>query len=146
MLRRRPPSAGRSRTSGRGHRTSGGPDGVGHRPGGSLQCLQRDVPGEPVRDDHIGLAGEEIAALDVPDEPDPGRIGEGLVRLDHVDPPLLLLLPDGEQRDPRLSTPRTARQNAGAEERELDQVLRADDRCGPHPGRRAARSRGGTGI
>ncbi len=110
----------------------GGANRIRHRPRGPLQGLQGDVPGEAVGDDHVGLPAQQVPTLDVADEADSLSLGQSLMRRDHVLAPLLLLLADGEQRNPRA----LGAQNGGAEgrpeERELDQVLRA------HVGVRAA--------
>ena len=101
LARRRAERGPQQQPAGGGQRAraSRGAHRIGDRPGGALQGLQRDVASEPVGHHHVGLTREQVAPLEVADESDPLRPGQGLVGLDHIGPALLLLLADGEQGD-----------------------------------------------
>ena len=102
----------------------------GHGPRSALHQLQRDVAGEPVGDDHVGGPLGDVPALDVADEVDPVSLAEQVVGGDHVGGALARFLADAEQPDPRSLDAEHRFAEGGAEEGELDQVLRADDDVG----------------
>ena len=62
-----------------------------------FEQLQRDVAGEPVGDDDVGGAREQLARLRVSREADPGGLAQQRVRLDRQLVALLGLLADREQ-------------------------------------------------
>ena len=69
------------------------------RPDRPLECLQRDVPREPVGDDHVARTLEQQPSLDVATEVE--RAGrQQLVRLQGQLVALLVLLADREQTHP----------------------------------------------
>ena len=87
----------------RGHR--GAQLGRGE-PDRALQRLQRDVPGEAVGHDHVDLAGQQVAALDVAREAQRERAvrriaGQQLVRAPGELVSLARLGPDRQQPHPR---------------------------------------------
>ena len=97
--RRAPGAAGAPPAAASGPERAAAANRVGDGARRALQRLQRDVAGEAVGDDHVGLSREQVAALEVADEADPLGAGERLVGLDHVGAALLLLLADREQGD-----------------------------------------------
>ena len=67
----------------------------------ALEQLQRDVAGEAVGDDDVGRAAQQVAALGVAGEVEPGRVAQQRVRLERQLVALLGLLADREQAHAR---------------------------------------------
>ena len=85
--------------------------------------LQRDVAGEAVADDDVGVAVEQVAGLDVADE----RQAAGLERAERLAGQLIALqrfLADRQQADPRRRPPERDLGVGAAHRRELAQVRR----------------------
>ena len=103
--------------------------------------LQRDVAGEAVADDHVGVAGVDVAPFDVADEVD-RRVLEQLVRLARQIVALALFLADREQADARRLEPERDARVGRAHHRELHEMRRtaADGGAGveQHRGRSCA--------
>src|SRR5579884_267770 len=71
----------------------------------ALEELERDVSREPVGDDHVGGASEQVAALDVAAEVEAVFVAEQPVRLERELVSLLVLLADREQAQRRARDP-----------------------------------------
>ena len=114
-----------------------------------LERLQGDVAGEPVGDDHVGVAREQVAALDVAAEvelPAPSPASAACASTTSRRS-LLRLLADREQDHPRALDPEHGAAERGAEIGELDQVAgraprRSRRRRAAAPGARRGRGRG----
>ena len=101
----------------------------GGEAGGALERLQGHVAGEAVGHDHVDLAGQQVAALDVAGEADRQaavrRVGvEQLIGAPGQLVALARLGADGEQADPRLGDAEGGLRVGHAELGELDQHLR----------------------
>ena len=131
------------------------PDLRGREADRSFQRLQGYVPGEPVGDDHVYLAGHQVAAFDVPREAQRGgpvgRIrGEQFVRVPGQLVPLAGLGPDGQQSHPRSLDAQGHLRVGHTELGELDQHLRfwirgrahVDEHGGPGQAGQYGRERG----
>ena len=89
--------------------------------------LQRDVAGEAVGDDHVGLAGADREALDVADEVQARRVAASTrVRRDDDLRALGRLRAVGQQRHARGRHAGHGLHERRAHVRELDEMLRAD--------------------